>query len=215
MPTDNLVNNNGNFNGYQGHDGSGYIRGQDPRMRSNNNNALRKINYNGWGDDDDVTVSRGDTIDSAIAQVYVYSTSYDDSRQIIHGHDVDASAALPASAGTDDIEDRCVTTPELTSASTTYDASSVGVGFDTLPDLLDEVQEIVNRSSWDERIIGICFIGLTGLDVRYRWRGGNRSTASERPKLDVTYTPAAAGFVPFPNPRGTRGGMGKLVGGKH
>lgn len=136
-----------------------------------------------------VTVPKDATIDSATFQVYLTTTDHDDIELDIYGEDADNPGTFQGGS-TSDISGRT-----RTSAKVNESASSVGVGWHSMPDVKTIVQEVVDRGGWSSGnalvIVEDC---LAGIDVDQRaWDGDSGNAA----KLDIDYSVAAAAALPL------------------
>lgn len=108
-------------------------------------------NYGNWYTGfkfDDIGVPKGVTITRAYIQFTAYRADYDQTVLTIRGEDNDDASSFSTSRGN-------ITSRPLTTASATWNVSSwqnsgdKGTAQQT-PDLKTIVQEIINRSDWDE-----------------------------------------------------------------
>ena len=154
-----------------------------------------------------VAVAKDATIDSATFSVWPQSTVSDDASLVVWGEDADDTVTF-ASSPSNTVNERVLTT-----ANVAWSEDSLGTGAFVSPsDIKTIIQEIVNRGSWasGNDLCIICY-GVDGTSKNltvdsYDTESGNPA------KLDITYA-EAGGFVPYPRPRGVRGGMGELNGG--
>jgi hypothetical protein len=137
----------------------------------------------------DALITPGSTIDAAILQIYVSSTTYDDVHLDLYCEDNANPSELTTTDN--DISDRA-----RTIANASWDANGVGTGFQSSPDLAGPVQEVVNLPAWVSGnplfVAGDCTTGIN-LAVRHYEYSGNTSGA----KLDIDYTPPAAAGQPM------------------
>jgi hypothetical protein len=127
-----------------------------------------------------VTIPPGSTIVSAVPQIYLPSAANDNPDFTVVCEDADDAATFTTDADS-------ISTRPSTSATTAWSGTDVGTGFIALPDLVDEVQEVVSRSGW-----------LSGNDLVIMLTSGASVTCSIRtydhastdaPKLDIDYAP--------------------------
>lgn len=131
-----------------------------------------------------VTISPGDTINSATLQFYITTTSRDDNEEDVYGEAADNSAAFVASAN--NISNRSRTTEKVT-----VSADSVGVGFYSVTGLVSVIQAIIDRAGWaNGNALSLILDGLTGVNIQPDTWDNNPSQAA---KLDIDYTAASTG----------------------
>ncbi len=153
-----------------------------------------------------VTIPQGATIDAASLLLWPQGTASDDASMVIWGEDADDTVTFASSAG-NKVNDRVLTT-----ANVAWSADSLGTGaFVSSPDIKSIIQEIVDRASWasGNSIVLPCY-GVNGTSKNLVV-DSFETTSGNPAKLDATYT--VGGFVPYPRPRGLRGGMSENVGG--
>jgi hypothetical protein len=133
-----------------------------------------------------VTIEPGSTVDLATLQVYCNNASYDDIHFTVTGEAIDDAPAFTSNNG--DISNRTDT-----AASVNWDADGVGAGWESSPDLAAIIQEIVDGVGWasGNDIVLIC---LTTTGVNFDERLWDYAGNTEGAKLDVDYTPPAAGL---------------------
>ncbi len=88
-----------------------------------------------------ITIPAGSTINSAVFQGNVVSTSLDDPDILIYCQDHDNATAF--AAGSAGISGRTLTT-----ANTPWSATNIGAGYQTSPDFAAAVQEVIDRGGW-------------------------------------------------------------------
>jgi len=127
-----------------------------------------------------VTIPAGSTINTAVPQINVAFTSNDDVNVNIYAEDADNAAAF--STGLNDISNRTPTT-----ATVSRNATAVGTGWYSLPDVTALVQEVVDRAGWGSgNSLALLLETVTGSDLRYR---AYDFAAGDAAKLDIDYTP--------------------------
>jgi len=88
-----------------------------------------------------VPIPSGATIDSAAMSACVYGTNHDSPNFTMYGNDVADAATFATSSDTPD--GRAKTTATMVDART-----DIGAGFQSLPDMTDIVQEIIDNGGW-------------------------------------------------------------------
>ena len=125
-----------------------------------------------------VSIPQGSTIDTATMQVNVENVSNDDPDVIIYGEDADNTSTFTTT--NNDITDRTQTT-----ASTTWNSTGIGAGFQTTPSIQAIIQEIVDRPSFGESTMVILFYGQSSNSIQILTYDQSTSNAA---KLDIDYT---------------------------
>lgn len=134
-----------------------------------------------------VTVPNGATINSATLQVSVIDD--DDPDVIIYGEDIDDAPTFSSSSN--DISSRTPTT-----ASVTWDASAIGTGFQSAPDIATIIQEIVDRVGWSSgNDLVIMAEGQSASPINISTYNSSSSVAA---KLDIDYTAGGGGGISIP-----------------
>jgi PKD repeat protein len=90
---------------------------------------------------EDMAIPKSATITSALLEVYVPNTTFDDINMAIYAEDAVNSLAI--TSDTNDISARSRTT-----ANVSWVAASVGAGWQTSPDLSTVVSEVISRDDW-------------------------------------------------------------------
>jgi hypothetical protein len=136
-----------------------------------------------------VAIDPGSTIDLATLQVYCNNATYDDIRFTVTGEDIDDAPTFSSSSG--NISGRADT-----AASVNWDANGVGAGWQSSPDLVAIIQEIVDRAGWSSGndLVLIC---LTTIGIYFDERMWDYAGNTEGARLDIDYTPPATGGQPM------------------
>ena len=165
--------------------GSGFDAGNDEINANSNSDSGKRFNagFRFQG----VTIPQGATIDTAILHPYLIRLGRDSPDLDIRGEDVDDAADFST---TPDVTSRTRTT-----ASVSWSANSLGVGFADSPELKTVLQEIVNRSGYasGSDIVILCD-GKTSPNAKLEMRAYDH-TPSQAAKLDITYTATASPAV--------------------
>jgi len=150
-------------------------------------------------------IAQGRTIYSATLQVLVTDDGgkapivYDDPLVDIHCEDVDNADNFITTAD--------VTSRVRTTASTLWDDTNTGVGWQTSPDFTTSVQEVVDRESWvSGNALCVLMDGRDTANRLFRYRSYEFGAASA-PKLDIVYSESTAGD------QETINGVGTLTAG--
>lgn len=127
-----------------------------------------------------VDVPRGSTVTAASLELYLISSSYDDPDVVIRGQAADDAPAFATTAG--DITNRA-----KTAAAVSWQASALGIGAETTPDLAAVVQEVIDRPGWaDGNALALFIQGASGGSL-LRWASVESANAAAA--LTITYTP--------------------------
>jgi len=133
-----------------------------------------------------ITIPAGATINSASLAVYVTSGSYDDPNLTLRGSGEADTTTFTSAAN--DITDRW-----KTSAAVTWNASSIGAGAKTSPDLAALISEIVAIPGWASgNDMNIYLAGNSGSAFRIN----AYDNGSDIPQLTINYTEPAIGGQP-------------------
>lgn len=127
----------------------------------------------------DVSIPNRATIVSALLEIYINSTSFDDIDMDVYGEDADDS--LPITTDTDNISDRTRTT-----ALETWTDAAATAGWKTSPDLLDVIAEITSRDGWASgNALTLIFDPTVSSNLQFRSYDHSPSLAA---KLTIVYT---------------------------
>lgn len=133
-----------------------------------------------------ITIPAGSTINSASLTVNVVSTTYDDPNLTLRGSGEADTTTFTST--TNDITDRW-----KTSAAVSWNASNIGAGAKTSPDLAALISEIVAIPGWASgNDMNIYLAGNSGSAFRI----DSYDNGSNAPQLTIHYTEPAAGGQP-------------------
>ncbi len=142
--------------------------------------------------------ANGDTINTAVIEVFPNSTANDDPNVVIK---CDDQIDSPTFGSTDTPHDRTKTT-----AGTSWVATAVGSAALDSPDFTAAVQEVTDIGSGPGDAITVLFVGNS--DVLGKLRVHSEDSGTHNPELTVTYTAAAGATLSERSfPRGERRGV--------
>ena len=130
-----------------------------------------------------VTIPQGSTINSAALAVYVTDAAADDPNCGVLLENADNAGTF--TTGTNDITNRTKT------GSVTWNATSIGTGFKSSPDIASIVQTVINRVGWASgNALAVILDGVAGTNMTVQSYDGSAANAAT---LSIDYTPPAQG----------------------
>lgn len=126
-----------------------------------------------------VTIPQGATISAATLNVYFTSASFDSPNVLIYAEDVDDAATF--TTGANDISGRTLTT-----ANVAWNASNIGTGSKTSPDIATVIQEIIDRPGWASG--NDIVIIIKGNSASSAMRIATYDSANPEAQINITYS---------------------------
>lgn len=155
MTVTNFTIASGNDEAVQAGDGGAVSVNQNPMsLRNNSNSANRRHVGLRFTPPTTGDLPKGVTINSATLSTYSSHASLDDANSYVYGHDVDTSQSFETGTGDNTVDSRTRTT-----ASALYTISNAVIDTQQTLNVTAIVQEIVDRSGWDEVCITLLGIG--------------------------------------------------------
>ena len=151
-------------------------------------NATDSTRRNGGMRYHSVTIGNGDPIDTCTTTLNVPSKNPDDMAGDISMNDVDDAANFSDEA---DVTSRTKTD----TAAESWDQDNAGTGDEVSPDFKAHLQEVVDRGGWvSGQAVCVLIFGKASVDKTFTYNTADG--AGSAPKLDITFTAAAAGAAP-------------------